>query len=237
MKIDRRRIVWAAIALFMFAGPVAFDLARASGFTASTPIYPRRIGPYPPVTDPNYYRRLLGDSDLQRYMRTTAGARSSVYLDAQFPFQPPDTVLVTVRAGTPARARAFADALAHQIAEVTARELASEAGMEAKMIRVRLAAPGLGRAKRRSLGRRLGAVQGVLAAPAERVAESNAPTPQPPLTHPVDKFVNALPGSFPPRPSPLWAGLAGLLLVALARAIGVAVFSPRRIRSGKLPPP
>ncbi len=235
MRITRRRLAGAAIALFACAA-VAFDLGREPGFTASATVYPQAVGPYAAPFDPAYYRNLTRDSDLRKHMRLTVGARSSVYLDAQFTMQPPDAMLVTVHAESPSRARFYADALAQQVVVVSRQQLAAQAALEAKSLRKRLAEGGLGPASRRRLARRLDEVQAVRAIPTERVVPFGRP-PMPPVTRRADKLVDSLPGAFPGRPSPLLVGLAALLLVALVCAIGVLLSRPDAIRSGKLGPP
>jgi hypothetical protein len=236
VRTDRHRLAWAVAALLLFAAALVFDLGRASGFSASTTIYPRAVGPYPAELDPAYFRRTLGNSDLQRYMHITAGARSWEYLDARFTPRPPFAVLVTVRAATPARARAFSQALARQIVQVSERQIASQAALDARQLRAELAGPGLRPRARRARRRRLAAVLRVRAAPYERFVEGRPP-PLPRPTRWADRLADALPGDFPPRPSPLWAGLAGILLVALVWAIGAAVRSGSGPGgSGRLPP-
>jgi hypothetical protein len=234
VRLNPRRAAWAAVAVVMFAAPLAFDLERAPRFYASEAMYPRAVGLYPPLFDPAYYHALLSDSGLRNYMRLIAGARSSVYLDAGFRAGPPGAVTLTVHAETPARARAFVHALALQIAAVSRDQVASQAEVDAKKLRARLAALSLASAERRDASLRLAAVLRVRAAPYERVLVAGPPPLRRPLRR-ADKLVDALPGAFPPRPSPHWAGLAGLLLVLLVRGILVLARGDRA-RSRTTPP-
>jgi hypothetical protein len=234
MKITRRRLLAAAIVLFAIAA-LAFDLGREPGFTASATLHPRAVGPYQAPLDPAYYRNLMDNSDLREYMRLTVGARSSAYLDAQFTQHPPDAILATVPAPSPARARLYADALARQIVDVSRLQLTAEAALEAKLLRQRLSQAGLDPARRRTLERRLDEVNAVRAIPTERVELLGVP-PMPPVTRRADKLADSLPGAFPGRPSPRFVLLAALLLIALAWTAGVLMFRPDRIRSGKLGP-
>lgn len=231
--MSRVRLGWGALALVMFVLPVAFDLARAPDFAASTPVYPRTVGPYRAPGFTAYLSGLLGDAFLQRDVRLGLGAPSSVYREPTFSLRPPQALVVTVRAGSPADARTWSFGLALALRRSTVRQLEAQALSDVRWSAAKLSTGALTGARRRRLERRLAAAKLVAAAPAPRITVGPPPAlPQP--ARAADKLVGALPGDIPPRPNPLWAGLAGLLVVALARGLVVLVRHPARVHSGRL---
>jgi hypothetical protein len=46
----------------------------------------------------------------------------------------------------------------------------------------------------------------------------------------ADRLVDALPGDFPGRPGPVWAGIAGLILAITLWGLGLALRPPRATR-------
>jgi hypothetical protein len=231
--VRRVRLGWGALALVMFALPVAFGLARTPEFSASTALYPRAVGPYQPPRAGYYLRALREDTILHRYVRLGVGAPSSVYRDATFGVRPPRALLVTVKGGSPDDAHRWSAGLALALQSATLRQVQAQATADARWLEAKLSAGALAGATRRDLARRIAAVKRVAAAPTPRIT-AGAPPPLPRPARAADKLVDALPGDFPPRPSPLWAGLAGLLVVALARAFVALVRHPERVRSGRL---
>jgi hypothetical protein len=230
--MSRIRLGWGALALVMVVLPVVFDLARAPNFAASTPVYPRAVGPYRPP-GPVDLRDALTDARLQRYVRLGLGAPSSVYREPTFPVRPPHTQLVTVEAGTPADARRWSFGLALALRSVTVRQIQARADADVRWYSAKLSAGALAGATRPQLERRRAASKRVAAAPTPRITVGPPPA-LPPPTRAADKLVDALPGDFPPRPNPLWAGLAGLLVVALVRGLVELVRRPELVRSGRL---
>jgi hypothetical protein len=81
-------------------------------------------------------------------------------------------------------------------------------------------------AQRAALRRQLAPVTRVLQEPRNRYVASG-PAPLPRLTRWSDKLVDALPGPFPRRPSPFWAGFAGLVLGVALWALALRVAPPR----------
>ena len=230
----RRQLAWLAAAAVMFAVPFAFNLARSSRFSVTITLYPRAVGPYPPRYDANHYRDLLNDSALRSYMRLTVGARSYVFDGASFRAQP-HGVSMTIEADTPARGSVYAHALGLALADASRVQVAAEAAIDIKRLRASLASAGLPAAERRSRARRLAAARRVADAPFERVLVAPAPPPPRP-TRWADRLADFAPGGLRPRPNPLWAGLAGVLLVGLAAAVRCMLRPPRR-RSAAPPPP
>jgi hypothetical protein len=218
------RRAWSLLAVAMFVLPLAFGLARAPSFSSTATLHPRPVGPYPPIFDVRYYRKLTRDSRLQQGMRA-AGARSTVYSGARIREPVPSEVTVTVDAPTPSQARDFALRLADELAAATRRQLGEQALADTQRLGSRHGA----------VRRWIGVTLRLAASPSARVSVGAPPATERP-TGWADRLVDALPGDFPARPNPLWAGLAGVLLVALARVLAVAVLDSGRLRAGRLPP-
>jgi len=230
----RRRKVWVVIAALLVLGPLAFNLARAADHRASVELFPREVEPYRAVSDAEYYRSLLDDPPLRQQMRLNARARAADYDGVTIRRGPRRGALtVTVAAGTPARAQRLVNALAPQIAGATQRQLARLADDDARTVRRRLRERP-SRAERRQLRRRLRRLNEFGQFPPPRVLPG-AQAPPPRIDRWADQLVDDLPGDFPPRPSPAWAALAGLLVTATLWAIFLVLMPPGRPRSGSAP--
>jgi hypothetical protein len=71
-------------------------------------------------------------------------------------------------------------------------------------------------------------------APVPRVVLGSRASPAP-IRGWADKLADALPGALPARSSPLWAALAGLLVVTILWLAALALFPPGRQASGAPP--
>jgi hypothetical protein len=223
----RRRAGWMAVALLLVAGPLAFNLARESGYESSVVLFPRPIKPYPLILDLGYYRGLLDDPVLREQMRLNAGAGTADFGDVTIRRgRGSNPIVLSVEAPTPERSRRFVNALAPQIAGATQRQLARGALRDAETVDERLLEAPAGPDRRRLQGRSR-RLERLLEAPPTRVLPG-APAALPRIEGWADRLVDDLPGDFPARPSPAWAALAGLLVVATLWAIGLMLVPPRR---------
>lgn len=223
----RRRIAWAVVGALLVVGPVGFTLARADSFSAEVELFPRRVGPYPPVYDPGYYREFLADRELRLQMQLNAGATADEYDHATIrPRGTRGPLVLSVSAPTPRRAQALTNALAPQLSGATRRDLSVLLAGDVAEARRRLDEERDDDTRGR-LRRRMARYDRLRSAPQERaVLGAQAGVPEP--TRWADKLVDTLPGAFPGRPSPVWAGLAGLLLAATLWAVALFVVPPRR---------
>jgi hypothetical protein len=221
----RGRLGWLAVAALLVLGPLGFNLAREPRFDASMTISPRAVGPYPAIDDPGYYRTLLADPQLRA--RTKADGGEAVGGDDDVTILPgpePETVTLTVRAGTPERAQVFVNALGPQIARATERALALVASEDAARLRERLRRTGLSVAERRTLRARLRRIEELSADSPPGVVLGSAAMPQ--IDRWADRLADALPGALPARPNPAWAALAGLFVAAALWAISRLLRAP-----------
>jgi hypothetical protein len=218
----------------MVAVPAAFNLARHSSYSASRDIYPRPIAGYPLVSDPAYYRAFLGDRELQAQMYQNTGARPPEYANTHIALGMGGKLISIVKAETPARAQELVNALGPQLANATRRQLAQQARADETKLRGELRSRTLSahdaRLRRRQLRRAVRAVR-LGPEPPERIV-LGAPAGRPPIRGFADKLADSLPGAFPARRSPVWAGLAGLLVAATLWLIGLALFPPGGRRPG-----
>jgi hypothetical protein len=223
-----RRLAWVAVAVVLTAVPFAFNAARAASFSASVDLFPTRVGAYPLEVDPAYWRRLGRERDLWLEMYRNTGARPAEYRDAALrALDRPPRVRLTVEAPSPARAQELVNALGPQLVGASARTLAVRIDRDIEATRAAL--PEARGAEARALQRRLRRLRGLDARtpfPPPR-AVMGQPAARPPIRGWADRVADAMPGTFPSRPSPVWAGLAGLLLALTAWGIALALVPPR----------
>lgn len=221
----RRRRAWIAVAVILTLGPVAFTLARSSSFSSSLDLTPVRIGPYPPVLEPDRYARLLGDQELRAEMRKNVGM---VPRDVEFARAPNGRSLrVTVSLPRPEQAAPVANALAAQIGQATRRQLIGAVPRDLARIRRALRSGMLTRAERRAGRRLVRQLRELMPTPPHRVVVTR-PASAPQFTRAADRLVDRLPGAFPRRPDPLPTGVAGLLLAGTLWGLGLVLFPPLR---------
>lgn len=226
LESRRRRRAWAGLAALMVLVPMLFNLARESQFSATVEIFPRAVAPYPPVSDPAYYRSFLDDARLQKGMALNVEAPAEEYRGASVRRPSRGPLSLTVRSNRPIRAQQVVNALAGQIAVATQRQLANQVTGELLRLDIRLSAPPPTAAERRDIRSRIRTLRRLAAGPPPNRVVLGAPAPVPPLSHVADKVADALPGDFPTRKSPLSAGLAGLLIVATLWAIALLLVPP-----------
>jgi hypothetical protein len=225
----RRRLAWIGVAVLLTLGPLVFTLARASEFTASVQLFPSPVPPFPAEYSPAAYRAFLRDPILQREMRRNVAAEPGDYKDAQIrPAAPLGTLAISVSAGDPARAQALANALGLQLIVAEQRRTAARATDAARRLNARLRSGRMPRAAKPRIRRRLRRVQSVL--PLSDVAGGvlGPRARRPRLTRVADRIVDALPGDFSPRPNPLLAALAGLVVALTLWLVALALVPPPR---------
>ena len=219
-----RRAFWLVVAAVLVCVPVVVTLARSSSFTASIRLYPGPVAGFKAIRDPAYYRGLLTDPVLRFEMRRNAGVSQREYADARI--APGSTFLtLTVDAGQPAEAQRLVNALGPQVAGATARDVVRAVNGQIGVLRRQIKRGRRGTATRRARLRRLRALRRVVAAPPQRITLGPAAR-RPPVEGWADEMVDALPGQLPARPSPVWAGLAGLLLAIVAWGIALVRVPP-----------
>jgi hypothetical protein len=227
----RRRVAWAAVALVLVVVPLGFNLARESSYSVSIDLFPRSVDGYPAVREPAYYRAFLSDGELAKEMRRNVAARPAEYRDAAIRRTGrPGRLVLSLAAGTPARATDLVNALGPQVAGASRRQLGRQAGADAGRLRARLDAGGPSTRARRRLRRELRAAERLRDEPVERIVLGQ-PATVPQIRGWADKVADAMPGAFRGRPSPVWAGLAGLLVAATLWLIALALLPPGRRRS------
>jgi hypothetical protein len=220
----RRRLVWVAIALLMVLGPVGFNLARTTEFSASVEIYPSAVPPYPAVFDPDYYRGLVRDPELHRQVILNIGPGIADYRRVSIvPVPAHRSLALIVHSPDREHASRFVNSLGPQIAGASARQLHRLGQADSVRIRARLRGH-LAPAVRRALQRRLAAIGRLGALPPIR-AQIGPRAGVPSLSW-ADRIADALPGPLPGRPSLLWSAVAGLLVAATLWAIGLLLVSP-----------
>ena len=213
------------IAALLVLVPFGFNLARAGDFKASVVLFPRPIPPFRAVYDPGYYKALLQDPELRGQMQLNVGTGVADYDDVTFtPVRPKGPLRMTVAAPTPTRAQRFVNALAPQMVNATSRQLAvlAERARIATEVRSETAPRP---ADRRALRKRARRLLKFGDFPPPRVLIGR-PAPRPALDHLADRLASDLPGDFHPRPNPLWAALAGLLVALTLWAIGLVLVPP-----------
>jgi hypothetical protein len=193
--------------------PVAITAARNTSFAASVSAFPIDQPRTRPIHDTAAYVRTLLRDPL-----VFQGTATAVRFPVQASSLPanvdvtsiPDGALITARGDSPDHARLLASALAAQVANASARDLVTQT--KAALAR---AVP---RAARQQLQSDLSRT---------RFALAMGPRPGPPRpTGVVDRALEWLPGSLPPRPSPAWIALVGLAVTALVWAAAVAQARP-----------
>src|SRR4051794_21135041 len=225
LESRRRRLGWAVVAAALVLGPALFNVARESRFTASVPLVAMRVGPFPAMRDPGYYRTLMGDPELRKQLNTGAGVDQ--YGATRVRLLPSGLLVLEVAAASPVRAQELLKALAPQIAEATRRQLGREAASRAATLRAELVDGRVDRSKRGRLRQELRSVRRVAAHPPDRTVPGGAAS-RPGLHRLGDRIADALPGGLPARQSPLKAAFGGLLIAGTLWSIALLVAPPAR---------
>jgi hypothetical protein len=227
---SRRRMVWVGIAVVLALAPVVFNLSRggATAASASVELFPRPVGPFPAVRSPDFFRGLLSDPVLRAQMRLHVGATDYRTVTLR-PNRARGTVVVTVTAGSPQRARDVVSSLGPQLAGGSGRRLTLRLPRVLALIRSRLhTAPRRGVVRRR-LERRLDRIRRLGGVVPDAVVLSPVSTSERSTTW-ADRLASALPGKTPRRHSPVWAGFAGLLLASGIWASSLALATSGAVR-------
>jgi hypothetical protein len=219
-----RRVVWLVVLLVLSMVPAAFNAARESSFTASIGIFPRSVEPYPPPSDPEYWRAFLRDPHLQQQMLVNMRVGPSQYQHAGFTRADGGLVVVSIPQPDAAYALALITKLGPQLAEASSRQLASQAARDAEDMRAQLRFGRLPADERQRVRRKLRAVERIARQSSHRAVLS-PPTPPPRPDSWADRVADALPGEPPQRSSPAAAALAGLFVAVTLWLIGL-VFAP-----------
>lgn len=221
----RRRALWVAIAVLLVLGPIGFNLARGDEFRASLEVFSRPVPPYAQINDAGYWRALLRDPELHHQTALNIGTEIPDYRRVKIVLEPGGRALrVTVTLDSPGHARTFVNALGPQLAGASSRQLYRRWQLDARAIRDALR--GRVRARERAaLKRRLAAITKLGRVPPTRaVVGPRAGSPH--LDSWADRFVDAMPGGFVERSSPLAAGLAGLLVALVLWLLALVVVPP-----------
>jgi hypothetical protein len=193
-----RILLWTGVLVVLVAVPAGVNSARASEYKTSIEAFPVEIPGLARAGDTGaYVGSLLDDplvatetADASGFLLAPQDVRERVHLRPTG-----QSVLVTVTAETPERARALAVALASALGNASVRAVVAEARAEG--------------------------LDELAASPPFGIAIGLRPAaPRP--TRLADRAVDRLPGAFPPRPHPLVAGGVGLVLAAALFAVAEA---------------
>ena len=226
-------VAWVAPVLAIAAVMLAFTLARDTEFSASVRATPVRGGPVAAPVAIEYWRRLLGKPGLVDATLAQLPARTSSARVEAAVLEPaagePGTFLIVAADTTPERAAALALELGEQLDAALVLRIRRVANREAAAIHKALKAlpdvpPDSPRLRR--LGERLERLFPARFEPLPPRLGLSSPRQAEPEAW-ADSMVDALPGPFPPRPSPLWVILAGALAAGLALGL-----RPRLSREG-----
>jgi hypothetical protein len=207
-------LLWAVVLVVVAAVPAAVNAARPSEHTASVEAF--LTGPSAarsPAGRTAYLRALLADPRLAQDAKTISGQDvDPASLRDRIDFKPTSrSVVITVRADTPQHARDLANALAYAFANASGRRLSARA--QAQLVRVRAGLQSRPLKRRRRIALR--AAERKLESAAANPGASVVFGPRPSTAKPdqrLDRWLDDLPGPYPPRRDPLWAALAGLLV-------------------------
>jgi SAM-dependent methyltransferase len=224
------------LCLVAFTGLVLLPLAitgvRSSNFSASVQAFPVSDASGPAVREAAaYVRGLLNDPTVFEDTATTAGfSTDAASLPSRVRITPaPGGALITARADSPDHARLLVSALAAQVANASARDLASKTNSELAEIQHALDSSTVGSPRRATLLRMRDRLESE--ASRTRFPLAMGPRPGPPRpTSMADRALDRLPGPLPPRPSFGWIAVVGLALTGLVCA---AAFSRAVAQSGE----
>jgi hypothetical protein len=224
----RRRalIVGAAIGLLAVV-PAAVTVARSDEFSASFEVIPLEHRLFElPGGSLGYVRLLLRDPALGRRTVALSGlAMDDTSVRRRIELRSEQRrVRVDVTERTPERAEALAAALRAALGPTGRGAFRAEAAARRRFVRSRLKSPLTTPAERRRLAERARALPAFFGGRSTRLRVGPPPA-RPRPTRLIDRAVDALPGRYPPAPTPLGAGSAGLLaslaLAAVAAAAGL----------------
>jgi hypothetical protein len=222
-RVWLRRSLAVLLVLVAAAVPVAFTLARQPDYRASVSVVAVERGPLRPSIDPAYVRDRLaaGSAELATRLERSGidpGLLRGVAIEPDR--RPAGAVAISAAASTPARATQLLELVLLQVDALSAAELERVARRRLRTTELELAAALPGSAERAALVRRRGQLRRYLDEPRARFGALEMTVERPGRW--ADRLARDLPGAFPARPSPIWAGVAGALVgAALAAAAGL----------------
>jgi hypothetical protein len=227
------RLACVGVTLTLVVVPALLSVARASEFRAGVQVFPlnTQAGFPLPASDVAYVRSLAASPlvDEETVARAGEELEPGTLAERTVIQRTEQSVLVSVSAETPDRARRLAQALSVALASASARALGARAQERLESARARLAAASVDAPDRPELARQVAELERLARTPPPQLAFGPPPTaPRPART--VDRAIDALPGPFPPNPGAAWAATAGLLVALLVCALGL-FYRARRAQS------
>jgi hypothetical protein len=219
--------IWIAFAALLAIVPATITLARSPGFEASVELIPHAAGPLPPVSEPEFYRHYLADPGERARIERSVGlpVTPGPFRSIELARAPAGRIRMSVRLGSADEARRFVRAAADHVVLRAEAKLAIVAVTARAPLLERLAThPPPGER------RRIREVASLLLTVAHERPRPVTVGRGGVLVHRRwgDRAVQAIPGFASPRPEPLWAAAAGLV-VALALWLGsLLLVRPRR---------
>jgi len=226
--VSPSRILAALLILAVATTAVASTLARQPDYRAGVAVVAVERGPLRPSIGPGYLRARLaaGRAELATRLER-AGIDPALLGSVQIArlAKPRGAVSISTAAATPARAKELLRLTVLQIDARSARELERVARRRLRVSEATLAAAPAGSPEQTASARRVRGLRRYLAQPRSRFGALAVRVQRPERW--ADRVARSAPGSFPARPSPVWAGLAGAL-VGAALATAIALLSRRR---------
>jgi hypothetical protein len=202
---------------------VMLTLARQADYRATATATAVERGALRPRITPLYLRRRLAEGRAELATRVERAGIDPALLQSvriRPASRPARAVSISVAAATPERARRLLRMVVLQIDAVSAAELERLARRRLRVAAAALAAPGLDPVEEQALALEARGLRRYLIRARSRFGVLSRRVERPERW--ADRFARSLPGAFPARPSPIWAGLVGGLAgTALAAAAGL----------------
>ncbi len=217
------RILAALVVVAVAAAAVAFTLARQPTYRASVRVVAVPRETLRPRIDPAYLRARLAAGRDELAIRLERTGVDAALLDGVriVPGTEPGAVRVSAAAATPARAVALLRRVVLQIDALSLQELTATARRRLRRVRGAVAAALPDSLEQAALRERARGIERYLDQPRSRFGATTPRVERPQRW--ADRVAKALPGDFPARPAPLWAGLVGAIVgAALAAAPALA---------------
>lgn len=218
--------IWGAVFAALVVLPPLLTTTRGNEFTAAVEVFPlAESGANNPEDRTSYVRGLFASRVAQEEAVSNAGlAIDPAELPKRIEFRPTErSVFLIATATTPERARDLVNAVAAALANASVRDLRRRALTGLADVERRLRAGGLSRTERDELTDERSSLRRAVASNSFGLVVG--PRPEPPTPSGlVDRFVGALPGPFPPKPSPIFVAVVGLVL---AGTVCFALYSAR----------
>lgn len=221
---------WGAVFAALVVLPPLLTTTRDSEFTAAVEVFPlAQSGATTTADRMSYVSRLLASRVVQEEAVSNTGLPiDAAELPGRIDVRPTErSVFLSATANTPERARDLVNALAAAVANASIRDLRAQAQTELADVERRLRSPDLSPAERDELTEKRTSLEQAVASNSFGLVVG--PRPEPPTPSGlVDRVVAAIPGPFPPKPSPFFAAVVGLVL---AGAVCFALYAARSPRS------